>query len=168
MGPQGLGTSGLRREMSFPSPPKPCFLRPFLFSGASCNRLLSIFAFLKRSRRSRIHFVGQRREEETHETHLLGPADLRSGEDFRTNEILGGAREGSLGLFVGDDRESGQGEWTLQISRDSLSMPLHACAGTHTHPKLTTAPGGCGSRRREISEGGGGGGYKGSGVSQAG
>ena len=66
-------------------------------------------------RRSRIHFVGQRREEKTHETYVLRPADLRPGEDFRTNEILGGAREGSLGLFFGDDGESGQGEWTLQL-----------------------------------------------------
>lgn len=92
------------------------------------------FLFLICSRRSRIHFVGQRWEEKTHETHVLGPADLRPGEDFRTNEILGGAREGSLGLFVGDDGESGQGEWTLQTSRESSPMYImRARVRTHTH-----------------------------------
>ena len=97
------------------------------------------FLFLICSRRSRIHFVGQRWEEKTHETHVLGPADLRPGEDFRTNEILGGAREGSLGLFVGDDGESGQGEWTLQTSRESSPMyVMRAGVRTHTHTHTHT------------------------------
>lgn len=125
------------------------------------------------SPRSRIHLVGQRWEEETHETHVLGPADLCPGEDFRTNEILGGAREGSLGLFVGDDGESGQGEWTLQTSRNSapvFAVCVYLHTHTHTHPKLTNShpPRGAGLRRlgrAEISEGGwwGGVSYKGSG-----
>ena len=97
-------------------------------------------SFLKiRFPRSRIHLVGQRREEETHETHVLGPADLCPGEDFRTNEILGGAREGSLGLFTGDDGESGQGEWTLQTSRNRAPVyTVRLCLHTHTHTRTCT------------------------------
>lgn len=124
--------------------------------------------------RSRIHFVGQRREEKTHETYVLRPADLCSGEDFRTNEILGGAGEGSLGVFFGDDGESGQGEWTSQTSRDRPS-PLsrisraRARAHAHVHTNLKTAAWGAGLRslgRRWDQQRGSGWGYKGSGNSQ--
>lgn len=97
-----------------------------------CNGLFLPFSC--GPRRSRIHFVGQRWEEKTHQTHILRPADLRPGEDFRTNEVLGRTRESTLGLFSGDDGESGQGEWTFDTSRDRF---LRTCARAVMRTRLS-------------------------------
>lgn len=85
---------------------------------------------------------------------------------FEQTKYLAGPERARLAYSLG------MTESQVKVSGPCKSLgtasPCLPSAGTHTHPKLTTAPGGCGSRRREISEGGGGGGYKGSGVSQAG
>ena len=59
---------------------------------------------------------GQGRQEEAHETHVLGAADLRAGEDVRTDQVSGGAWESPTSLRLGNVRVTSQGKSRLTSS----------------------------------------------------
>ena len=59
---------------------------------------------------------GEVREEETHETHFFRAADLRSRENFRAEQVLGGTRKGETGLQPPDDWITSQGDLNLILN----------------------------------------------------
>uniref|UniRef100_A0A673LZY6 Homeobox protein Nkx-6.2-like n=1 Tax=Sinocyclocheilus rhinocerous TaxID=307959 RepID=A0A673LZY6_9TELE len=70
--------------------------------------------------------AGQGWEEETLQTNFFRTADLRAGEDLRTDQISGRTGASSTRLFSGNDRESSQGkpETTDYFIRESRCQLL--------------------------------------------